>query len=290
MTAPAITVVGSVNLDLVATSERLPLAGETVMGETFARYPGGKGANQALAAQRLGGQVSLIAGVGQDAEADLALSHLKSGGVDLTGCKHMQDVSTGVALIVVSKQGENQIAVVPGANAELRAEDLPQRIDTALIGQLETPLETLYAAVMRCTGFVALNLAPARGVSDDLLKRANLLIVNEIEARIYTSERLFRSKTYVAMTLGARGAILYKHGQEVARIASPQVPVMDTTGAGDTFVSALTLGLLEGRAEPDALAFACAAGAASTLRAGAQSALPTRLEVEDLMRRDTPKA
>jgi ribokinase len=280
---PKITVVGSVNLDLVATADRLPAPGETVLGGRFASHPGGKGANQALAARRLGADVSLIAKVGRDPNADLALALLKADGVDLSKLQFSDSEPTGVALIAVAADGENQILVAPGANAALTPDDLPGRIDGALIGQHEVPLETLTAAVARCEGFVALNLAPAMATSPEVLKRADLLIVNETEAAFYGEATLLASGGLVAVTLGARGAVLYRDGQEVARTAPPRVEVIDATGAGDTFTAALTVALLERREPEAALRFACAAGALATTKAGAQPSLPWREDVDALI-------
>lgn len=280
MSGPAVTVLGSVNLDLVARCERLPKAGETILGGVFDRFPGGKGANQALAAQRLGAQVRLIARVGAGAEADAALALLRADGADLTACRATPDLPTGVALIAVSEDGENQIVVAPGANNALAIADLPERIEGALIGQLETPVETLAAATERCDGLVSLNLAPASEAPEALLERAGLLIVNETEGDWYGLDRLKARDGLTALTLGAQGAVLFRGREEIARAEPPQVETVDTTGAGDTFVAALTLALVEGRDPAAALRFACVAGALSTTRHGAQPALPRRAEVE----------
>lgn len=288
MSAGPITVVGSVNLDLVIRTEKLPLAGETVLGSEFATHPGGKGANQALAAQRLGAQLRLIAAVGDDSEARTALALLHEGGVDLRGIATYPQAKTGVALISVDPSGENQIVVAPGANACLTPDDLPDQIGRALIAQNEVSLATLEAAVQRCEGFVALNLAPAMVMPDTMLARADLLIVNETEAEFYGRERLLASGGRVAVTLGARGAILYDAGAETAKAVPPKVDVVDATGAGDAFVAALTVAFLEGHSDHDALRFACAAGAAATTRAGAQPALPERADVEARISRTGP--
>ena len=171
-----LTVIGSINLDLVATAPRLPAAGETVTGATLARHPGGKGANQALAAARLGAEVALIGRVGDDAMADEALALLRAGGVNLTGVAVEPSAPTGVALIAVDPSGENQIVVAAGANHLVTPEQLPQRIEGALIVQLELPIETVEAAVGRATGFVCANLAPAQPVSEALLRRASIAV------------------------------------------------------------------------------------------------------------------
>lgn len=280
---PRIHVVGSVNLDLVVSCETLPKAGETVLGGNFSQHPGGKGANQALAAKRLGGEVSLIACVGDDREAEQALALLARDGVDLGGCRRVPDKPTGVALIAVAADGDNQIVVASGANGELAIEDLPERITGALIGQLETPIAVLEAAAHRCEGWVAINLAPAHDVPDSLLERADLIIVNESEGDAYGLERLFAAGGLTALTLGAQGAVLFRDGLEIARAAPPPVEVVDATGAGDTFVAALTVALLEGQPADDALTFACCAAAASTQTAGAQTSLPWREAVDGLV-------
>jgi ribokinase len=278
-----ITVVGSINLDLVASAPSLPAPGETVTGATLARHPGGKGANQALAARKLGASVRLIGRVGDDAMAGEALALMEGTGVDLSWVVVDPGFATGVALIAVDAAGENQIVVAAGANALVTPEQLPTTIETALIVQLELPIETVVAAVGRATGFVCANLAPARPLPEPLLRRCDLIVVNAIEAEFY-GDRLHHGEGRVVVTLGAGGAVMFHHGVEVARAAPPLVTAVDTTGAGDAFVGAIVVALLEG-AEPEAaLRFACAAGALAATRAGAQPSLPTRAEVEALQR------
>ncbi len=275
----SLTVVGSINLDFVATAATLPAPGETVTNATLARHPGGKGANQALAARRLGATVQLIGATGKDGMADEALGLLRQGGVDLWGVTVRPEQASGVALIAVSAEGENQIIVAPGANAAVMPGDLPNTLEGDLILQLELPVDTVAAAAERATGFVALNLAPAAVVPQALLDRADLLIVNETEAAFY-GERLHQSPGLVAVTLGGVGARLFKDGLEVAHASPPPVTVVDTTGAGDCFVAALTVALLEGQSPARALTFACTAGALAVTRPGAQPSLPTRAEVD----------
>ncbi len=274
-----ITVVGSVNLDFVATAAHLPAPGETVTGASLARHPGGKGANQALAAQRLGASVSLIGRVGDDALAAEALALLLADGVDLSSCLPAAGAATGVALIAVATGGENQIIVAPGANAAFAAGQLTVRSEGALICQLELPLETVIKAVAMASGFVCLNLAPAAPVPAKTLRRADLIVVNETEAAFY-GEALHGLPGLIAVTRGPKGAALFQSGRQLAAAAPPPVQAIDATGAGDAFVAAMTLALLEGQAYDAALAFACAAGALSATRAGAQPSLPTRAEVE----------
>lgn len=283
MKRPAITVIGSINLDLVATCQSLPTAGETVLGDAFSKHPGGKGANQALAARRLGANVTMIGRVGQDTEATSALALLVADGVDVSECLALKNAQTGIAMIGVNKAGENQIIVAPCANAQFVPDDLLDGIDTAMIAQLEIPVETVAAAVERATSFVALNLAPAQSVPEAVLRRADLIIVNETEAAFYGRETLFACGGLLALTLGAKGAELYLDGQKIATQVGYDVSVTDTTGAGDTFVSALTVALVEQRPPAEALSFACAAGALCTTKAGAQSSLPWRTDVEDFL-------
>lgn len=282
MTEPEIHVVGSVNLDLVASCESLPAPGETVLGNAFAEHPGGKGANQALAARRLGARVNLIARVGADSYAQRATALLARDGVNLDRCEVTPGVSTGAALIAVAADGENQIVVIPGANATLSTEDLPLSLSGALIGQLETPVSVLQAAASRCSGMVVINPAPAIPVPDELFKRADLIVVNQSEAAFYGLPSLLASGGMLAVTLGSEGAVLYDNGLEVARATPPQVSTIDATGAGDTFVAALTIALLEGHHAAAALNFACCAAALSTTAAGAQPALPWREAVTAL--------
>ncbi|HEX5378575.1 MAG TPA: ribokinase [Phenylobacterium sp.] len=284
MTRPRITVLGSINLDFVATAETLPAPGETVTGATLARHPGGKGANQALAALRLGAQVTLIGRVGADAFADEALALLKAEGADLSQVAVDAVQPTAVALIAVSRSGENQIVVASGANGAFTPDLLGPPVAEALICQLEMPIETVTKACVEATGFVCVNLAPAHEVPDALLARADLIVVNEGEAAVY-GDRLHQARGWVAITWGKRGAGLYKDGAMIAQARPPSVEVVDTTGAGDAFVAALTLALLEGKAPEQALAFACATGALTATRAGAQPSLPRRAEVEAILAR-----
>lgn len=278
-----ITVVGSINLDFVATAATLPAPGETVTGASLARYPGGKGANQALAAQRLGADVALIGQVGADSLADEALALLNAGGVDLSGCATDVAEATGVALIAVAAGGENQIIVAPGANASFTPERLSAVPPGALICQLELPLTTAAKAVALAQGFVCLNLAPAAALPHETLARADLIVVNETEAAFY-GEALHALPGLLAITWGARGAGLFQGRRQIAAAPAPPVRAVDTTGAGDAFVAAITLALLEDQTPAEALAFACAAGALSATQPGAQSSLPTRSAVQALMK------
>jgi ribokinase len=277
-----ITVVGSINLDIVATGPALPRPGETVGGARLARHPGGKGANQALAARRLGADVQLVGAVGADDMADEALKLLQTGGVDLSQVAHVNGETTGVALIAVdATSGENLIVVCPGANHVLRPEDVAHLPIEHMMGVLEVPVPVLLAAAEKATGFVSLNLAPAMTIPDQLMTMADLISVNESEAATY-GDHLMTCGALVAVSLGAAGAVLYKDGKEIARAAPPGVQVVDTVGAGDTFTAALTVALIEGQAPQDALAFAVTAGALACTRPGAQPSLPHRRDVDAL--------
>jgi ribokinase len=278
----SVVVIGSVNIDIVARVARLPAPGETVTGAELNRYPGGKGANQALAARRLGAEVQLIARVGDDASADEALSLLREGDVDLSQCRPVSGVSTGTALIAVAPSGENHIVVAPGANRELTPEDVVLTDVDLLICQLEVPVPAIIRAAEVYRGFLCVNLAPAAEIDVTVLQRADLVVVNETESEWYGSS-LDACPGLVATTRGAGIATLRKNGQVIAEATPPVVNVVDTTGAGDTFTAALALALVEGQAPLEALTFACAAGAAATTKMGAQPSLPTRDAVQKLL-------
>ena len=267
---PRIAVVGSINLDLVAHSERLPRPGETVTGATFGRYPGGKGANQAVACARLGAEVTMIGAVGSDPLANDAMAGLRDAGVRLDVVE--SDAPTGIALILVGAEGETEIVVAPGANAELSAVSLPEH--DAVLCQLEIPDVAVEAAWEACSGVFCLNAAPARPVAVD----PDLTVVNRFEL-----EALTRRDGLVAITLGAEGAQLLEDGEEVARAVPPRVEAVDGTAAGDAFTACLLVALLEEREYDQALTRACAAGALAASRHGAQPSLPTAAEVDAIL-------
>lgn len=279
-----IQVVGSINLDLVASASHLPHPGETVGGAVFARHPGGKGANQALAARRLGATVELAGTVGEDPFADEALALLIASGVDMSAVRATPDAPTGVALIVVATGGDNQIVVAPGANHLTAPPGLPPLDADAVVTQLEIPHDTVAHVAATASGLVVLNAAPAVPLDRRVLDGVDVLVVNETEHRALEAS-LDRYDGLVVRTLGERGAEARRSGSVVATAAAPRVEAIDTVGAGDAFVGALTVALVEGSDLPPALAFACAAGAAATTRAGAQPSLPTRAEVEELLAR-----
>ena len=276
----SIAVIGSINLDIVARVKDFPQPGETVTNAVVNRFPGGKGANQAVAAHRLGASVFMVGRVGNDPHADEALHTLRQEGVDLSYCKPLENLATGLALIVVNEAGENQIVVAPGANAAFDAAHLEFPATDACIAQLEVPTETILKAALANNSFFCLNAAPVKPVPHELLEHVDLLVVNEIEARALGSE-LDCFHGLLASTFGARGAVLSRNGQQIAKAKSPKVDVVDTTGAGDAFTAALTVALVSGMKPQLALEQACIVGALATTKLGAQSS-PTRLEIQQL--------
>ncbi len=270
MAAPRITVVGSINLDLVARCERLPRVGETVTDATLTRVPGGKGANQAVACARLGADVTMVGAVGRDPFAEEALAGLREAGValELTAT----DEPTGVALIYVDGAGETEIVVAPGANRDLTEVVLPDH--DAVLCQLEVPDAAVLSAWEGCSGVFCLNAAPARPVAVD----PDVTVVNRFEL-----DALTRRDGLLAVTLGAEGAYLLEDGDEVARAAPPSVEVVDGTAAGDAFTACLLVSLLEQRELAEALERACVAGALAASRFGAQPSLPTAAEVDSVL-------
>ena len=267
-----LTVVGSINLDLVARAGRLPRPGETITGATFSRVPGGKGANQAVAAARLGADVSFVGCVGDDELAGAALAELQRSGVRLEAVKQVPG-PTGVALITVDTAGENAIVVAPGANLLLRPDDVAIGEVDGVLCQQEIPAETVARAAELAPRFF-LNAAPARGGAPE----AELTIVNRLEL-----EALGERRGLVCLTLGAEGARLLEDGQEVAWAEPPVVEAVDGTAAGDAFTACLVVSLLEGRSRDESLRRACTAGALAASRFGAQTSLPTAEEVDALL-------
>src|SRR5215208_1945722 len=290
MSEAAVVVVGSVNADLVVTVARLPRAGETVSGGTFARHGGGKGANQAVAAARAGARVALVGAVGADDLGDEALRELEAEGVDVSAVLRLAHVPTGVAAIVVDERGENQIAVASGANAALTGEAVATALPSLLTGEgvvllgHEVPPEAVRAGAeaARAAGWPAiLNPAPARPLIDDL--GGVILTPNRAEARALTGEddveaavRVLhaRSGAPVLVTLGAEGALLTDE-----RFAASSVDVVDTTGAGDAVNGALAARLAAGEPLRDAVRFALAAASLSTRVPGARAGMPRRDDV-----------
>jgi ribokinase len=294
-----IVVFGSINVDLLARVARLPRSGETLAGESFSTHPGGKGANQALAARRAGAEVALAGAVGNDAFAEIALRGLAEAGVDLTRVQRMA-APTGVALIHVDGAGENSITVVPGANE--RAD--PAAVDDVLlcpaataVMQLEVPIEAVCALTVRArsrSARVILNAAPAQSLPKELLAALDVLVVNESEAAAIAAGRnvaaqpeAFATAVHrrfgcaTVVTLGAQGALAATGGR-IVRLAAPSVPVVDTTGAGDAFTGALAAAIDRGLLWPRALAEGVAAGSLACAAAGAQAALPPAAAIHRL--------
>ncbi|HKH30381.1 MAG TPA: ribokinase [Gaiellaceae bacterium] len=266
----ALTVVGSANLDLVARVERLPRPGETLTDAEFFTAPGGKGANQAVGAARLGARVRFVGAVGRDSFAEEALSGLREAGCDLDVVE--VDTPTGVAVIYVDGSGENTIVVAPGANGLVE----PAEPEGAVLCQLEIPLPAVETAASKAS-FFCLNAAPAKPVAVGLVRRADLVVVNR-----YELEALPETPRLTALTLGDEGAVLLEQGEEVARAAPPRVDAVDGTAAGDAFTACLVVSLLEGRSREEALTRACKAGALAASRPGAQPSLPTAEDVDAL--------
>lgn len=254
---PPLVVVGSINIDLTATVPRLPGAGETVLGGTLSRAPGGKGANQAAAAARLGARVRMIGCVGDDADGRWMLEGLADAGVDVSGV-WLGDEATGTALITVDAAGENQIAVCQGANADVSLLGVSFEAEEAVLVQLEIPLEIVSALAVSVPGFLAVNAAPATPLPAAVVERADLIIVNETE---YALLPQLVDARLVAVTYGADGAAIRRDGVEVARVPSPRVEVVSSVGAGDAFCAALTVALHAGWDDVAALTAACAVGA-----------------------------
>ena len=278
---PRIAVVGSINLDLVAFCERLPQPGETLTDAELERVPGGKGANQAVAAARLGAEVDFTGCIGDDEHGRLALAGLEEAGVDLSRVRVVPEEPTGVALILVGG-GENQIVVAPGANRRVGPDDVDAAGSDAVLCQLEIPVETVAAAAERAEGMFCLNAAPARAVPPETLARCDLIVANSFELDALGSSAL---GPLFALTLGAEGALLLEEGEEVARAEPPPVRAIDGTAAGDAFCACLVVSLLEDRPYVEALRRACAAGAIAASRPGAQPSLPTATEVDEMMAR-----
>jgi ribokinase len=276
---PSVCVVGSINLDLVASVEHLPLSGETITSTSLDYVPGGKGANQAVASARLGADVRFVGAVGDDDFGRLAVAELRTAEVDLSRTQVVRS-PTGLALIFVDEKGETQIVVVPGANHALDPDRIEIGEPDALISQLEIRDGAIEAALDGFDGFFCLNAAPAREASSQILGRADLIVANSLELDALGSSAM---GSLFALTLGAEGALLLDDGEEIARAAPPEVEAVDGTGAGDAFTACLVVSLLEGREREEALRRACGAGAIAASRPGAQPSLPTAAEVDEIL-------
>lgn len=298
--APSIVVVGSANTDFVVRAPRIPAPGETVTGGTFLRADGGKGANQAVAAARLGASVTFVARVGADEQGSATLAGLRSEGIDLRHLVRDAQAASGVALIMVDDDGQNAIAVAPGANARLTDDDVEAArpaIESAdiLLLQLETPLAAIERAVDLAADAgvpVILNPAPARALPDSLLARVTVLTPNEGEARSLARSAdppaaaaalRQRGAAHVVVTLGDAGALVCAD-DEPRLVPAFRIRPVDTTAAGDAFNGALAVAVGRGRPLLDAVRWACAAGALAASAPGARPSLPRSAQLDAFLR------
>ncbi len=303
---PRIVVVGSLNMDLVVRTARLPRPGETVAGHDFLQVPGGKGANQAVAAARLEAEVAMIGRVGDDGFGRQLVESLVRDGVETDAVAATAGISSGLALIGVEDSGQNAIAIVGGANAMLSSDDVQRHESTiaaagALLVQLEVPLATVVAAVkLAKRNSVLTILDPAPAPRDRLpaeLHAVDVISPNQSEAEVLTGINVAsvadamraaailheRGARQVVLKLGEQGALASDGMGNIVHIPAPQVAVVDTTAAGDAFTAALAVALVEGSSLAEATRFACAAGSLATTRRGAQDAMPRREEIERLL-------
>ena len=301
-----IAVVGSSNMDLVVKSARIPAVGETILGGDFIMAPGGKGANQAVAAAKLGAEVYFIAKLGDDIFGQQSLSNFKKEGVNTTYVAQTKEAPSGVALIMVDEKGNNSIVVAPGANHKLSPEDVEQAASDiassgAVVAQLEVPLETIECAAQlanRSEVPFILDPAPAQKLSAELLKMVDVLTPNETEAQILTgmevtdeesartaSEKLLSSgvKT-VILTMGEQGFLL-ADTEKTEFVTARKVQAVDSTAAGDAFTGSLAVGVAEGKTVSEAASFANYVAALSVTKMGAQPSMPTLQEVQDFMKK-----
>jgi ribokinase len=294
MTRPRVVVAGSANMDLVATAPALPRPGETVLGRDFAMVAGGKGANQAIAASRAGGECGFLGAIGSDSFGVTLRARLTASGVDTTLVRTAYGAS-GVAVIMVDAAGENAIVVTPGANATFTGLTGPELAAIAaadvLVCQLEVPVETVTAAAVaaRAAGVrVVLNAAPARPLPAELRDAVDVLVVNEGEALALSGTgsdpaALLAIVPRAVITVGAGGAwYAGREGGDPSLVPAPVVRTVDSTAAGDAFTGALAVALGEDRPMLDAVRWACAAGAACVRRLGAYHSLPPRAEIDEL--------
>ncbi|WP_163971160.1 ribokinase [Oceanobacillus halotolerans] len=286
-----VCVIGSINMDLTITTTKMPKQGETVLGGDFATYPGGKGANQAVAAARLGANVHMIGAVGQDEFGTSLLNHLKTEGIHVDGIVSSNEASTGVANIILSEQ-DNRIIVASGANKTVSPElvdqyqELIKQSDMVLL-QLEIPIETVLHTVELASSYgvpVIVNPAPYQELPDALLKGATYVTPNEIEAQAMQEHSGIQSILDKQIITKGEHGVDYIDGGQQFTIPSFQVEVRDTTGAGDTFNGALARSLGEGASLKEAIYKANAAAAISVTKVGAQGGMPTKEEVEKFIK------
>ncbi|MFM7327507.1 MAG: ribokinase [Bacteroidota bacterium] len=306
MTHPirSICVIGSSNTDMVVRGARIPAPGETVLGGEFFLFPGGKGANQAVAAARLGGNVSFIACIGNDSFGRESLGRFQAEGIDCRWIQTDPVAPSGVAMITVDAHGENSIIVAPGANACVTPELVTAAIhampaDAIILIQLEIPIATVVTAIREANNrglSVILNPAPAAYLQDELFNQISIITPNETEAEMLTGILVIDSASAVqaaqwfhdkgvekvVITLGSGGAF-YSDRERSGIIKAAEVTVADTTGAGDCFSGALAVAIAEGKDFPEAIHFACAAATCSVTRMGAQPSMPDRSQVIDML-------
>ena len=297
-THPSIVIIGSANVDMVVRTPHLPRPGETVLGDSFSIVAGGKGANQAVAASRLGGHVTFVGRVGDDDFGRRTIDGLHDEGIDVGYVTVDNEAATGVALIGVASTGENSIIVAPGANGRVSTADVERAAEVigaaaVVVAQLEVPLDAIMRAfeIARAAGALTiLNPAPARSLPEELLRLTSVLTPNEEEANALAAmpdaspgeacaELRRRGASTVIVTLGAKG-VYVDDGVTAEVVAGRKVDnVVDTTAAGDCFTGALAVALGEGRSLHEAARFANVAAAISVTRVGPQPSLPTRAEV-----------
>ncbi len=276
--APRIAVVGSINADLVVQMPTLPGRGETVSSAEPAWFPGGKGANQAVAAARMGGDVSMFGAVGTDEPGQMCLTALTQSGVAVDSVQKVAS-PTSTALVMVEHSGENQIVVADGANQFASFDSDAVASADAVIVQFEIPESVIVEVGKTANGIFCVNAAPVREISDELSGLIDVLIVNEHEFAQLGKP----SSGLVIVTAGAAEVVAYENGEVVAKSQPPKVDAIDTVGAGDTFVGAFVVAYASGKSVSDSLDVACAASALSTLKLGAQSGMPTASEVTEFL-------
>jgi ribokinase len=266
---PSIVVVGSINLDVVASVDRLPGPGETVGGGVLRREIGGKGANQAVASARLGSSVRMIGAIGDDTDGRWMRGEIEAAGVDVTDVRTV-DAASGTALIVVDGAAENQIAVCQGANNEVAVDGVEFGEDEVVVTQLEISMAVAVELTRVVPGYLAVNASPAQPLPEALLRRVDLFIVNETEYELMPE---LAEAPLVAVTYGAAGAALLENGREIARAEGARVEAVNSVGAGDAFCVALVLALRSGQTPGNALKTACAVGAAAVAHPSSQPPL-----------------
>ena len=294
-----VVVIGSANIDLVSSVDSLPVPGETVLGNSFIKTPGGKGANQAVAASKLGGEVSFVGCIGPDQEGEILRSSLKNANVNCDFLISRPEVSTGNAMIGVDAEGNNSIIVNSGANSALTQEDIvaaKEIVESAqvVLMQLEISTKCLEVAVEMASGIKILNPAPVVDISKKLLEKIDVLIPNRIELARLSNKESFENLDEleaaakglgiqtVIVTLGSAGALLVSDKQ-TELISSPAVESVDTTGAGDAFCGSMAESLSRGLSFLESVEYSVTAGALSTTTYGAQISMPTRSEVDSFL-------